>query len=101
MTPILGILVAIGCGLALVAVAIIVVLRIRPSSVYSTSSRHKANTTVNAGTLYGAGTHVPLNQREIDELMGPGQHEEKEPDLIPQNRGNAHFVSRVGLFSSV
>ena len=39
MTPILGVLVAIGCGLALVAVAIIFVLRFRPSS----SSENSAN----------------------------------------------------------
>ena len=39
VTPILGVLVAIGCGLALVAVAIIFVLRFRPSN----SSEGSAN----------------------------------------------------------
>ena len=94
MTPILGILVAIGCGLALVAVAIIVVLRIRPSSVYSGASRHKGSSLNGGagGALYTAGTHVPLNQREIDALMGGQEGAEKEPDLIPQNRGKHKFT---------
>eukprot|EP00095_Tigriopus_kingsejongensis_P001267 maker-scaffold149_size310270-snap-gene-0.11 protein:Tk01267 transcript:maker-scaffold149_size310270-snap-gene-0.11-mRNA-1 annotation:"PREDICTED: uncharacterized protein LOC663132" len=48
VTPILGILVAIACGLALVAVAIIVVLRIRP--VYN---NHKAAQRPNRGGLGG------------------------------------------------
>ena len=45
VTPILGILVAIGCGLALVAVAIILVLKFRPSHSGYPSSGQGAGTT--------------------------------------------------------
>ena len=45
VTPILGILVAIGCGLSLVAVAIILVLKFRPSHSGYPSSGQGAGTT--------------------------------------------------------
>lgn len=85
MTPILGILVAIACGLALVAVAIIVVLRIRP--VYNS---HKTNRPQRPGMSgYPApGTHIPLNQREIDECidMDGKMITGGTPDLIQHNK---------------
>ncbi len=101
VTPILGVLVAIGCGLALVAVAIIIVLRVRPAGLYAHSNarggggRRKSSTGIrrssNVGTYTSAGmgnaggTHMALATRETDECI---DLEEKEPDLIPQNRGN-------------
>lgn len=85
VTPILGILVAIACGLALVAVAIIVVLRIRP--VYNS---HKTNRPQRPGMSgYPApGTHIPLNQREIDECidMDGKMITGGTPDLIQHNK---------------
>ncbi len=145
VTPVLAILVAIGCGLALVAVAIIVVLRIRPT-VYAAAggggggaaAAHGGVSGMAAGTAMGGGaggvvvagvnglnggglrvrrklnqqsvrflivvffvflqmsksgppssfirgaTHLPLSQRDPDELF---DMEEKEPDLIPTNKG--------------
>ena len=82
MTPILGILVAIGCGLALVAVAIIIVLRIRPTSVYAGRKGHHG---VGGGGY--SGTHVPLNQRELDECIDMEETKHGEPDVIPVNKG--------------
>ena len=90
VTPILGILVAIGSGLALVAVAIILVLKFRPSphSGYGNPGaagghrRHKDRT-------YLAAPHLPLDRqhREMpDECI---DLEEKDPDIIPTNKGRA------------
>ena len=58
VTPILGILVAIGSGLALVAVAIILVLRFRPgrNNHSAHSRRHKQRT-------YLSAPHLPLDQQ--------------------------------------
>ena len=76
VTPILGILVAIGSGLALVAVAIILVLRFRPGRNGSAHRRHKQRT-------YLSAPHLPLDQqhREVpDECI---DMEEKDPDYYP------------------
>lgn len=83
MTPILGILVAIGSGLALVAVAIILVLKFRPvypGSSQGSNRRHKDRT-------YLSAPHLPLDRqhREMpDECI---DMEEKDPDIIPTNKG--------------
>ena len=74
VTPILGILVAIGCGLALVAVAIILVLKFRPShSKYPSSSqgagtthrRHKGGLILEAIFKFG-----PILKNKIFEITG-------------------------------
>ena len=102
-------MVAVGSGLALVAVAIIVVLRIRPAYAgrrkYGTSgglgsgrSGHMSSIGSSlgvggSGTLsggshsgvrYSPGTHIPLSQRDLDECI---DLEEKDPDVIPTNKG--------------
>lgn len=94
VTPILGILVAIGSGLALVAVAIILVLKFRPASPYNNSGsnhhhrRHKERT-------YLSAPHLPLDRqhREMpeDECI---DLEEKDPDIIPTNRGWPQFFCK-------
>ncbi len=94
MTPILGILVAIGSGLALVAVAIILVLRFRPTarqgrggvaggSGITGQRRHKQRTYLSAAhvPLDRAGRHADMPDECID-------LEEKDPDVIPTNKGN-------------
>ena len=71
---------AIGSGLALVAVAIILVLRFRPGRNGSAHRRHKQRT-------YLSAPHLPLDQqhREVpDECI---DMEEKDPDVIPVNKG--------------
>ena len=89
MTPILGILVAIGSGLALVAVAIILVLKFRPSHATSypntAQRRHKDRTYISA-------PHLPLNHHH-HRGGGGGEMpdecidlEEKDPDVIPANK---------------
>ena len=103
VTPILGILVAIGSGLALVAVAIILVLKFRPThSSYpnggsqggATHRRHKERT-------YLSAPHLPLDRqhREMpDECI---DMEEKDPDIIPTNKGNfekPNPISVIGKF---
>ncbi len=81
-------MVAIGSGLALVAVAIILVLKFRPASSHrnyanngaSTQRRHKDRT-------YLAAPHLPIDRqhREMpDECI---DMEEKDPDVIPTNKG--------------
>ena len=93
MTPILGILVAIGSGLALVAVAIILVLRFRPSNNHAGNGgaggmapnghrRHKQRT-------YLSASHVPLDCHPHADMPDECiDLEEKDPDVIPTNKGN-------------
>ena len=104
VTPILGILVAIGCGLALVAVAIIIVLRVRPSGFYASGPnggrrknsgiRRTSNVGLGqAGTYTAGGAHIPLSTREPQEETI--DLEEKEPDLIPQHKGRWYSELRL------
>ena len=82
VTPIMGILVAIGSGLALVAVAIILVLKFRPS-YNGNNRRHKEH----HSRTYLSAPHLPLDRqhREMpDECI---DMEEKDPDIIPTNKG--------------
>ena len=101
ITPVLGVLVAIACGLSLVVVAIIVVLRIRPGR---SSQRRQGSLgggrpgsgrpgSMNNHTHYLAThVHLPLTQSgcsantgdDIDECINL---EEKDPDVIPSNKG--------------
>ena len=85
MTPVLRILVAIGCGLALVAVSLIIVLKFRPTFVRR--KRREAGDGIsvhsNRATSFAPGTHIPLSQRDVDEEL-----EEKDPDVIPANKGS-------------
>ena len=101
ITPVLGVLVAIACGLSLVVVAIIIVLRIRPGR----SNRRREGSlgggrpgsgrpgSMNNHTHYLAThVHLPLTQSgcsantgdDIDECINL---EEKDPDVIPSNKG--------------
>ena len=83
VTPIMGILVAIGSGLALVAVAIILVLKFRPS--YKTNNRNRSSHKDHSRTYLSA-PHLPLDRqhREMpDECI---DMEEKDPDIIPTNK---------------
>ena len=87
VTPLLGILIAVACGLALVAVAIILVLRLRPGLPPNGGNSRRSN-----GRQYLA-THVHLNHqsaclRDLDEGM---DMEEKDPDVIPPNKGKKLF----------
>ena len=80
VTPIMGILVAIGSGLALVAVAIILVLKFRPGAGNNRRS-HKDHS-----RTYLSAPHLPLDRqhREMpDECI---DMEEKDPDIIPTNK---------------
>jgi hypothetical protein len=70
VTPVLRILVAIGCGLALVAVSLIIVLKVRPTFVRRkrreagdgmSSHAHRANS-------FAPGTHIPLSQVSISRI---------------------------------
>ena len=90
---------AIACGLALVAVAIIIVLRLRPG-FSRTSGRGGGNLSSiggpgnrNMGNHYlSTQAHLPLSQNScgarngecIDECI---DMEEKDPDVIPSNKG--------------
>lgn len=83
VTPIFGILVAIGSGLALVAVAIILVLRFRPGhhSLSGSANRsHKQRTYL--------ASHLPLDQQRRDMPDECIDLEEKNPDVIPVNKGS-------------
>ena len=94
VTPILGILVAIGSGLALVAVAIILVLRFRPGRVNgSAHRRHKQRT-------YLSAPHLPLDQQHRDVPDECIDLEEKDPDVIPVNKGKVAWI-RVGKSSAI
>lgn len=68
VTPVLGILIAIISGLALVAVCIIFVMRIKYGS----------------GGRYQSGTHIPL-QRPSGSAAG--RLSDRDPDIIPSNKG--------------
>ena len=94
---------AIACGLSLVVVAIIIVLRIRP--VISRSNRRQGSL---GGGRPGSGrpgnlnnhshylpthVHLPLSQSSCGANNGDGvdeciNMEEKDPDVIPSNKGN-------------
>ena len=117
ITPVLGVLVAIACGLSLVVVAIIIVLRIRPGR----SNRRREGSlgggrpgsgrpgSMNNHTHYLAThVHLPLTQSgcsantgdDIDECINL---EEKDPDVIPSNKGKIfvlmqHFYIRLFQF---
>ena len=84
VTPVLRILVAIGCGLALVAVSLIIVLKVRPTFVRRKRREAGDGMSVhnNRATSFAPGTHIPLSQRDLDDEM-----EEKDPDVIPANKG--------------
>ena len=101
ITPVLGVLVAIACGLSLVVVAIIVVLRIRPGR---SSQRRQGSLgggrpgsgrpgSMNNHTHYLAThVHLPLSQNScgantVDEIDECINLEEKDPDVIPSNKG--------------
>ena len=94
-------LVAIACGLALVVVAIIIVLRIRPG--ISRSNRRR-NGSLGGGRPPSGGdmnnhshyltthVHLPLSQSGCGTHDGGGVDEcinleEKDPDVIPSNKG--------------
>ena len=82
VTPIMGILVAIGSGLALVAVAIILVLKFRPT--YNGNNRNRSHK--DHSRTYLSAPHLPLDRqhREMpDECI---DMEEKDPDIIPTNK---------------
>ena len=97
----LGVLVAIACGLSLVVVAIIIVLRIRPGR----SNRRREGSlgggrpgsgrpgSMNNHTHYLAThVHLPLTQSGCSGNGGDGideciNLEEKDPDVIPSNKG--------------
>ena len=107
-------MVAIACGLSLVVVAIIIVLRIRPGR----SNRRREGSlgggrpgsgrpgSMNNHTHYLAThVHLPLTQSgcsantgdDIDECINL---EEKDPDVIPSNKGKIfvpmqHICSRL------
>ncbi len=81
VTPVLRILVAIGCGLALVAVSLIIVLKVRPAFVRRKREAGDGMSS-RATSSYAPGTHIPLSQRDIEEEV-----EEKDPDVIPVNKG--------------
>ena len=85
---------AIGSGLALVAGAIILVLRFRPGRVNGAAHRrHKQRT-------YLSAPHLPLDQqrREVpDECI---DLEEKDPDVIPVNKGKVARIS-IGKRSAI
>ena len=102
-------LVAIACGLALVVVAIIIVLRIRPGI-----SNRRRNGSLGGGRPPSGGdmnnhshyltTHVqlPLSQ------SGCGTHdrdecinlEEKDPDVIPSNKGTITPLFQPSYYNS-
>ena len=105
ITPVLGVLVAIACGLSLVVVAIIIVLRIRPGR---TNRRREGNLgggrpgsgrpgSMNNHTHYLAThVHLPLSQSGCGANTGDGVDEcinleEKDPDVIPSNKGTDVF----------
>ena len=92
---------AIACGLSLVVVAIIVVLRIRPGR---SSQRRQGSLgggrpgsgrpgSMNNHTHYLAThVHLPLSQNSCGANTGDGideciNLEEKDPDVIPSNKG--------------
>ena len=104
ITPVLGMLVAIACGLSLVVVAIIIVLRIRPGMSQANRRRDgsigggrpgsdRSDGNLNNHTHYLAThVHLPLSQTScgvnngetLDECINL---EEKDPDVIPSNKG--------------
>jgi len=95
VTPVLGILVAIGCGLALVAVAIIVALRIRPSVYASTAVPVNAGEvrTNRKGSSASFGGGAVLRRASTTgghELIGL---ESKGPDLLPRSKGEREVFS--------
>lgn len=85
VTPVLRILVAIGCGLALVAVSLIIVLKVRPAFVRRKREAGDGMSS-RAASSYAPGTHIPLSQRDIEEEV-----EEKDPDVIPANKGSIQY----------
>jgi hypothetical protein len=88
--------------MALVAVAIIVVLRVRPAAVYmgvATSERRggadpglaKTTVTTNGHTFQTNNAHMHFTRRHGDELIGM-QEKYTSPDLIPSSKGNHHYT---------
>ena len=100
---------AIACGLALVVVAIIIVLRVRPRMSGNVSRRgggslgglggQDSSTRRNGGTInnhnhyLASHVHLPLSQTSCGARSGDCLDEcinleEKDPDVIPSNKGN-------------
>ena len=69
VTPALGVLIGMVAGLALVAVCIILVMRVKHSKALASSSYHS--------------THIPLQKG----LSSNQCLSEKDPDIIPSNKG--------------
>ena len=88
VTPLLGILVAVVSGLSLVAVAIIVVIRLRPARSSGSGSSGGPATRRNNGHHYmaPATTADPGVRAEIDE---------KNPDVIPSNKGEFSTYTKI------
>ena len=114
-------MVAIACGLSLVVVAIIIVLRIRPG-VSRVNRRRDGSFGGISGLRSGSGSrrsggnpnhylathvHLPLGQSScganngdyLDECINM---EEKDPDVIPSNKGEiCLFVTVINLYNHI
>ena len=109
ITPVLGVLVAIACGLSLVVVAIIIVIRIRPGISRANRRRDGSLGAIGGGRPGSGGSrsganmgnqnhylathvHLPLSQGSCGASNGDEciNLEEKDPDVIPSNKGNLY-----------